>query len=554
MVLCRALLDKCTRLKKQVLLVVNLESKADMPVVGRLIQIWTICVFVLVCSLGRVEAAPVDDVASSGSGATQAGQSRPISDPIVVFSWTGSPGDAGERVSGALKPPSTWKEVAAGDVSPKDASIDSGPTEITSVRELQRLLLQLGFEPGPIDGKFGPSTASAISAYQEAAGLLIDGKPSRDLLQQLREDAANLTALPLLKPNENADPQKSESATSSVAADLRDNQGASLAGTTWLFTDESGSEFSLEFIQGGGIKGILYENFWNWHQSGEDVEILYDNKLGLAVSRVGTVKLPGIMEGTAIPSRGKKWTWKARRTKPPVMSSEETRANSSVAAEPLAAPTQPAGPAESMGEAPAPPADKQEAAIAAGRQDPIAPDYGEKSARPEVQSPTETGEHVPVITFEREESAVAEQQIPNTESRPAISARPPKVIIPAEDEGLLNDKKERNGGSTETAAREPKVYGRENEQSRIIIRALADSWVEVTDDDGSILFSRVLRKADSYRVPAGQRSTMVTGNAGGLEIIVDGQLLPALGPAGAVRRSVALDPVLLKSGAANQWQ
>ena len=43
------------------------------------------------------------------------------------------------------------------------------------VRELQSRLRTLGYEPGPIDGRFGPLTEAAVERFQRAQGLTIDG-------------------------------------------------------------------------------------------------------------------------------------------------------------------------------------------------------------------------------------------------------------------------------------------------------------------------------------------------------------------------------------------
>ena len=44
------------------------------------------------------------------------------------------------------------------------------------VPRLQQALLNLGFDPGPIDGDFGPKTVKAVKkAYQKARGLTADG-------------------------------------------------------------------------------------------------------------------------------------------------------------------------------------------------------------------------------------------------------------------------------------------------------------------------------------------------------------------------------------------
>jgi len=95
-----------------------------------------------------------------------------------------------------------------------------------------------------------------------------------------------------------------------------------------------------------------------------------------------------------------------------------------------------------------------------------------------------------------------------------------------------------------------KVYGTENTQSRILITARVDSWVEVSTQQGELLLTRVLRAGDSFKVPDQEGLSLVTGNAGGLAISVDGAQVPDLGPVGAVRRGVELDPDRLKAGTA----
>jgi cytoskeletal protein RodZ len=96
---------------------------------------------------------------------------------------------------------------------------------------------------------------------------------------------------------------------------------------------------------------------------------------------------------------------------------------------------------------------------------------------------------------------------------------------------------------------EAQVYGRGNVDARIILRATQDSWVQVRDSKEDLLFTRVLRSGDSYRVPNQAGLTLLTGNAGGLDVEVDGTYLGALGPVGSVRRNVILEPGKLRDGA-----
>ena len=96
----------------------------------------------------------------------------------------------------------------------------------------------------------------------------------------------------------------------------------------------------------------------------------------------------------------------------------------------------------------------------------------------------------------------------------------------------------------------PRVYGESNLGTRIVLRALQDSWVQVRDRQDALLLTRVLRSGDTYYVPNQDGLTLLTGNAGGIAIEVDGVAVAPLGPVGAVRRQIALDPVRLLDGTA----
>jgi cytoskeleton protein RodZ len=74
------------------------------------------------------------------------------------------------------------------------------------------------------------------------------------------------------------------------------------------------------------------------------------------------------------------------------------------------------------------------------------------------------------------------------------------------------------------------------------IIATADSWVEVKDPTGNILFSRTLHAGESWPVPDVAGLTMTAGNAGATEIADGGKPGAPLGAAGAVVRNYALTP------------
>jgi cytoskeleton protein RodZ len=78
-------------------------------------------------------------------------------------------------------------------------------------------------------------------------------------------------------------------------------------------------------------------------------------------------------------------------------------------------------------------------------------------------------------------------------------------------------------------------------QSRITLRANAESWIQIRAANHSVLFTGVLKPSDIYRVPDLPGLTMRAGNAGGLDVTVDGKPASPLGPMGAVR-NVSLSP------------
>jgi|AntRauTorcE11897_2_1112592.scaffolds.fasta_scaffold04772_3 cytoskeleton protein RodZ len=78
--------------------------------------------------------------------------------------------------------------------------------------------------------------------------------------------------------------------------------------------------------------------------------------------------------------------------------------------------------------------------------------------------------------------------------------------------------------------------------SRVTLRANADSWVKITNSSGRSLFQKVLRPGDEFMVPNKKGLEMATGNAGGLDIYIDGKKIEPIGRSGDIMRGVSLDP------------
>ena len=67
------------------------------------------------------------------------------------------------------------------------------PLPAAELSEIEALLAELGFPPGAVDGAIDEESRNAIRDFQVTAGLEVDGRPSRALLDELRAAKAELS-------------------------------------------------------------------------------------------------------------------------------------------------------------------------------------------------------------------------------------------------------------------------------------------------------------------------------------------------------------------------
>lgn len=88
----------------------------------------------------------------------------------------------------------------------------------------------------------------------------------------------------------------------------------------------------------------------------------------------------------------------------------------------------------------------------------------------------------------------------------------------------------------------PKTYGRQTAGTRLYLEALEEVWIEIRRGD-TLMISRNLYKGDRYFVPvSAENAVLKTGNAGGLAFYLDGKKMPPIGPRGALRSNISLNP------------
>lgn len=123
---------------------------------------------------------------------------------------------------------------------------------------------------------------------------------------------------------------------------------------------------------------------------------------------------------------------------------------------------------------------------------------------------------------------------PRPAPQPVIAPAPPPAATPA------------SAPKPAPVAAKPAQQVASAARSAVELRAKSDSWIQVRDGE-QLLLTRFLRKGEVYKVPERSGLTLMTPNAGGIEIVLDGQAMPPLGEDGVVVRGVALDAAKLKA-------
>jgi len=211
----------------------------------------------------------------------------------------------------------------------------------------------------------------------------------------------------------------------------------------------------------------------------------------------------------------------------PATAAPRTPAPAAPAAPTAANPAPPAVAAVPPAPSPATPAPSSPAAKQPAGSPPTAsaPDEGDEEENPIVES---------TPLNDPRSAQAAPQAVPPSASPPPLPAAPGQVAgLPMPPAAP---------GAPEAGQGDARVYGATSGQSRIQIRATQDSWIQVRDGAGDLLMTRVLRPGDIYRVPDKAGLKMQTGNAGGLQVSVDGGQGTAMGTPGQVMRGVPLDP------------
>jgi len=207
------------------------------------------------------------------------------------------------------------------DVPAAHAGTDDVAATRAEVRQIQKQLNALGYEAGPVDGKYGRTTRQAILQFERDHDLPAVGMPDDAVRKRIadalrrkhRPDAsdtdppdANAAVAPHGEDNQGEDDQGDADITGETAGEI------SLPGTRWRLHHPQGQNIVLEFQRGGAIEAPAGN--WRWERRADGrVVIHYDSGSRLTSRLVGQVRGPRQMRGWGQDTFGERWQWSADR-------------------------------------------------------------------------------------------------------------------------------------------------------------------------------------------------------------------------------------------------
>ena len=154
---------------------------------------------------------------------------------------------------------------------------------------------------------------------------------------------------------------------------------------------------------------------------------------------------------------------------------------------------------------------------------------------------TTTAEQPPAPAVTAAAPVTPAAETPKAEPVKAAAAKKEAASDDSEDSADAEDAPEAKKASNDDG-----VINIKRGKSRITLKAIEASWVQISDATQKVLYRKVLRPGEQYSVPDQPGLVLDTANAGGLKILVDGKLVRAIGKEGDILRGVAMDPQELK--------
>lgn len=175
-------------------------------------------------------------------------------------------GDAGPYTIAALR------KLISGDSS-TSSSVSSAPvaapaTLDNSVTSIQKMLKQLGFYQGAIDGDYGAYTANAVRSFQQANGLYVDGDAGPITLAALRQRTGGASVSSTSQPTSTV--ESVEAGGTYVITNGGQNAVLNVAGSSVddganVMLDTANGNYNQEWVLQNAGNGYYYlRNLHSW--------------------------------------------------------------------------------------------------------------------------------------------------------------------------------------------------------------------------------------------------------------------------------------------------
>ena len=166
---------------------------------------------------------------------------------------------------------------------------------------------------------------------------------------------------------------------------------------------------------------------------------------------------------------------------------------------------------------------------------------GEPASQPVPPPPIVSPPHPAATPAPPPQTQAQAQTQPATMNAPEVKLVAPRDPAPADNVAAAA-----TGGSATPSPAVPvkpgHVYGAQNKNPRVVLRALADVHIAVRGSDGRLWINRDLLAGDTYHLPNQVGLTLASSNAGALEVDLDGQAMGRAGLDQETTGGIDLDP------------
>lgn len=171
------------------------------------------------------------------------------------------------------------------------------------------------------------------------------------------------------------------------------------------------------------------------------------------------------------------------------------------------------------------------------------------STAPEAAQVTVTQEPItgsPQVANANDVPPIPTSEVPMASEDPDAMGAFIQEQIP-EPNGKAKLKKPVQVASVDVAQTSGRVYGADNADARIVLKAKSSVWLRIEDAKGNVLITQMLNPGDTYRVPNKDGLIALSRDGGRISYLIDGKEMGPLGAPGKILVGENLDIAALQA-------